>query len=61
LREATPVPPDLLKEVAARAEKPKFTKSQVAGRLRQLKYLYENYLLTEQFYHKRAAECEVAN
>lgn len=61
LRAATPVPAELLKEVAERAEKPKFTKSQVAGRLRQLKYLYENYLLTEAFYHKRAAECEVAN
>ena len=60
LREATPVPPELLKKAAERAEKPKFTKGQVTGRLRQLKYLYENFLLTEDFYHKKVAECEVA-
>jgi hypothetical protein len=59
-REASPVPPELLKEVAARGEEPKFTKKQVTGRLRQLEHLYENYLLTEDFYHKKVAECEVA-
>lgn len=59
-REAGPVPPELLKEIAARGEEPKFTKKQVTGRLRQLKHLYENYLLTEDFYHKKVAECEVA-
>jgi hypothetical protein len=42
----------------ASAEKPKFTKRQVAGRLRQLKLLYEEWLLTDQFYGKKVAECE---
>lgn len=40
--------------------KPKFTKSQVAGRLRQLKLLYEEGLLTDEFYAERVKECEVA-
>jgi hypothetical protein len=38
--------------------KPKFTKQQVAGRLRQLKFLYENGLLTDDFYLSKVAECE---
>lgn len=38
--------------------KPKFTKQQVAGRLRELKLLYEEGLLTEKFYTKKVAECE---
>jgi hypothetical protein len=40
------------------AGKPTFTKSQVAGRLRQLKLLYEDWLLTDEFYGKKVAECE---
>ncbi len=40
--------------------KPKFTKQQVAGRLRQLKLLYEEGLLTEEFYEARVKECEAA-
>ncbi len=36
----------------------KFTKRQVAGRLRQLKLLYEDWLLTDEFYHAKVAECE---
>ena len=39
---------------------PKFTKRQVAGRLRQLKLLYEEYLLTDNFYNRKVAECEAA-
>lgn len=39
-------------------EAPKFTKSQVAGRLRQLKTLYEEWLLTDEFYGRKVAECE---
>ncbi len=39
-------------------EAPKFTKSQVAGRLRQLKTLYEDWLLTDEFYGRKVAECE---
>jgi hypothetical protein len=42
------------------AEKPKFTKRQVAGRLRQLKTLYEDWLLTDDFYLRKVAECEAA-
>jgi hypothetical protein len=38
--------------------KPKFTKQQIVGRLRQLKLLYEEGLLTDSFYAERVAECE---
>lgn len=40
------------------AAKPKFTKQQVASRLRQLKLLYEEGLLTDDFYADKVAECE---
>jgi len=40
------------------AGKPTFTKRQVAGRLRQLKILYEDWLLTDEFYGEKVAECE---
>jgi hypothetical protein len=39
--------------------KPKFTKAQVAGRLRELDLLFEEGLLTPEFYHERIAECGV--
>jgi len=42
------------------AVKLKFTKQQVAGRLRQLKLLFEEGLLTEDFYVRKVAECEAA-
>jgi hypothetical protein len=42
------------------AGKPKFTKQQVAGRLRQLKALYEEGLLTDDFYDRKVEECEAA-
>jgi hypothetical protein len=45
---------------AAAAAKPKFTKQQVAGRLRELKLLYEEGLLTDEFYNDKVAECEAA-
>jgi hypothetical protein len=38
--------------------KPKFTKQQVAGRLRQLKLLFEEGLLTDDFHDRKVAECE---
>jgi hypothetical protein len=38
----------------------KFTKQQVAGRLRQLKLLFEEGLLTDDFYDQKVAECEAA-
>jgi len=40
--------------------KPKFTKQQIAGRLRQLKLLFEEGMLTDEFYSKKVAECEAA-
>ena len=38
--------------------KPKFNKQQLAGRLRQLKLLYEDGLLTDAFYDAKVSECE---
>jgi hypothetical protein len=40
--------------------KPKFTKQQVTQRLRQLKNLYAEGLLTDDFYDERVAECDAA-
>jgi len=40
---------------------PKFTKGQVAGRLRQIEFLYQNWLLTDEFYLDKVAECEAVN
>ena len=45
---------------AAPPPKPKFTKQQVTQRLRQLKILYEEGLLTDDFYDERVAECDAA-
>ena len=42
------------------ANKPKFTKQQVAGLLQQLKRLYEENLLTDNFYDLKVTECEAA-
>jgi hypothetical protein len=48
------------KAPAAPAAKPAFTKQQVASRLRQLKALFEDGLLTDDFYDRKVAECEAA-
>jgi hypothetical protein len=40
------------------ATMPKFTKQQISGRLRQLKILYEEELLTDAFYDEKVTECE---
>ena len=40
--------------------KPKFSKQQVAYRLRQLKRLYEEGMLTDDFYNDKVTECEAA-
>jgi hypothetical protein len=40
--------------------KPKFTKQQIAGRLRELRLLFEEELLTDDFYDQKVAECEEA-
>jgi len=39
-------------------ETPKFNKGQVAGRLRQLRRIYEDGLFTDKFYLAKVAECE---
>ncbi len=58
---ATKPPPAAgAKPPAEPAAKPKFTKEQVASRLRRLKSLYEDGLLTDEFYDSRVAECEAA-
>jgi hypothetical protein len=45
---------------AAAAFKGKFTKAQVANRVREIKRLYEDGLLTDEFYNKKMDECEAA-
>lgn len=45
---------------AVAAAKPKFTKQQIVGRLRELKRLYEEGLLLDDFYNEKVAECEAA-
>jgi hypothetical protein len=50
----------LVAAVDPSAGKFKFSKQQVAGRLRQLKQLYEDGLLTDEFYLRKVAECEAA-
>jgi len=44
----------------ATVSKPRFTKQQVAWRLRQLKRLYEDGLLTDDFYLEKVAELDAA-
>lgn len=39
--------------------KPKFTKQQVARRIKEIEELYERGLLTKEFYERKLAECEV--
>ena len=46
--------------LAAAAAKPKFTKQQITGRLRELKRLFEEGLLTDNFYDLKVEECEAA-
>ena len=57
---ATPVEPKPAAASTDPAGKRKFTKQQVAGRLRQLKALFEEGLLTDEFDHRKVMECEAA-
>ena len=58
-RPRTEVQPKLVVASAdSAANKPKFTKQQVTGRLRQLKLLFEEGLLTDDFYNDKVGECE---
>ena len=60
LRRAIAPSPSVSSTTSANAPQPKFTRQQVAGRLRQLKLLYDEGLLTEEFYLKKVQECEAA-
>lgn len=53
-------PPSGTEPPPAPAESPMFSKKQVANRLRELRRLYEAWLLTDEFYGKKVAECEAA-
>jgi hypothetical protein len=53
-----PPPPAVAATTPPPAGTPKFTAKQIAGRLRQLKLLYEEGLLTNAFYDKKVTECE---
>jgi hypothetical protein len=59
-----PTPPPAGTPPAAGAQatppKPAFSKQQIVGRLRQLKLLYEEDLLTDAFYDTKVTECEAA-
>lgn len=39
---------------------PKFTKQQVAGRLKELRFLFDEGMLTDEFYGEKVAECEAS-
>jgi hypothetical protein len=62
--ERPPVPTNTVVSVVATnagaTVKGKFTKQQIEGRLRQLKWLYEEGLLTDEFYDVKVTECEAA-
>ncbi|MBI5769094.1 MAG: hypothetical protein HZA93_14970 [Verrucomicrobia bacterium] len=54
-------PADASAPAANAAAKQKFTKQQIAGRLRQLRLLYEEGLLSDPFYLAKVAECDAAS
>jgi hypothetical protein len=47
-------------KVVISSTKPKFTKSQVAARVAELKELIERGLITQAFYDRKVKECEVS-
>ena len=49
-----------VKAAEMQAKGQKFTKGQALGRVRQLRSLYDEGLLTDAFYGERVAECECA-
>ncbi len=51
-------PPVVVAAAGQQPSKPKFTKQQITGRLRQLKLLYEEGLLSDEFYLTKVAECD---
>jgi hypothetical protein len=60
----TPTPPPIVKvpttPVTPPATPPKFTKQQVASRLKQIQRLFDEGYLTESFTDRKVAECEAA-
>lgn len=54
------VPPTLSEHTGTAASNPKFTKQQVAARLRDLNRLYAAGFLTDDFYLEKLAECQVS-
>jgi len=54
----TPATPGTPAATPPPVAKPKFSQQQIAGRLRQLKLLYEEGLLTDTFYDLKVTECE---
>jgi hypothetical protein len=59
-KRVAPAPKPKPKDATPPQGAPKFSKRQVQGRLRQLKLLYEDFLLTDEFYERKVAECEAA-
>jgi len=58
-------PPELPDEMVEAAKErlggaPTFTQRQVEGRLRQLRGLFEEWLLTDSFYNRKVAECKAS-
>jgi hypothetical protein len=53
-----PKPATQAKPATETGPKPKFTKQQVVGRLRELKLLFEENLITDEFYDEKVQECE---
>lgn len=51
-------PPEPFKPLVDPKVKPRFTKQQVAWRLRQITMLFEEGLLTDEFDHRKLCECE---
>lgn len=61
--ERPPLPeenPDAVAKAGADDGKPKFSRKQIEGRLRELKRLYEDELLTDSFYIRKVEECEAS-
>ncbi|MCX6901430.1 MAG: PPC domain-containing protein [Verrucomicrobia bacterium] len=48
------------KAAELQAKGQKFSKRQVAGRIQQIRYLFDEGLITDDFYGEKVAECEVA-
>ena len=53
------VRPPKLELTEVPTETAQFTKKQVTGRLRQLNLLFDEWLLTDDFYNRLVAQCDV--